>query len=203
MGFNVSGPKTESQWITESVERIRGKEKWLDKKHPFDLKWTYWDAEDLRYSMIDERSEVMEIKRPDGLSILITSRLDWKHPDKLTLNPAQLIELFLMDPSHIDAILKVYREFGKIEVQGLTAPGLSEMAAFCRGMDKEIVDVAHALRKEKITKVFDKLMLEMEASTKAVDRVFKRIKYYRDVAYQYSMNKVTWADEMRRLDLLR
>lgn len=198
--MQVHDPKTETEWIAESVTRLRAKQKILEKRYPFELKWTYWDADEFRFQMRDEKTEVIEITRPDGMNILVTARLDWNHPEKLTLRPDHLIELFCTSPDQMKVILMTYKELGTFKLGLLVAPGLEEMQNFCKQMDKEIVDIAQDLRKQKISKGFDKIWMLIDGQT---DLVTKRIQYYRTIVYKYSIDRDAWVDEMRRLGLLR
>jgi len=73
------------------------------------------------------------------------------------------------------------------------------MKKFCKEMDKEIIEIAQELKKKRIPKCFEKICIKMTGN----DLVARRMQYYRNMVYQYSMDQNRWTDEMRRLGLLR
>jgi hypothetical protein len=192
--------KTEEQKIRDASLHLRKRERFLSSRYDFESKFTYWDADELRLSIIDHP---VVFKRPDGLDVVVTGDLHWKHPDKITVYPDQLVELLHADKTHINAIMMTYKEFGKIELVGLQMPGLEKMKSYCQKLDFEIVDVAKRLKAEKIKMGFSKILNEMGVETGSPhDRLMNRLLYYKKVADFYSKDKVLWKPEMKRLGLL-
>jgi hypothetical protein len=187
------------QLIRNAAQKLRQRDRALSKRCS-EVRFTYWDCDDIRIQLMDK---YFIIKRPDGLDIAVTGSLEWKHDEKLTLRIDQLLDLIHADPAHIDAILKTYREFGRIQAVGLTVPGLDEMKKYCQKMDEEIVETAKELKTKKVKQAFIKIWTELGGnSAPPTDRLIKRINYYVTVAGLFMENKDKWRKEMQRLRLL-
>lgn len=192
--------------FTQAVREIRTKELSLTKKYPFDLKFTYWDSDELSLLMKLEKTPVFYLNR-GGADLVITANPEYKHPTKFTVRPDQLIELFVTSPDHVQALFmtqETFREFGGIDMLGLTSPGIEEMKAWCFGMDAEIVRVAKELKARNQDQIFRKIFDEMGGSIlRDSDRVARRIRHLVTLTELFKQDESLWRSEMRHLGLLR
>lgn len=197
--------RTEEEWISEAVKSIRSKERWLSKRHPYEMKFNYWDAEGLYFFAKKEGIKSVVLSRASG-DIVVTFDFSWKHPDKFTVRPDQLIELFQASPSHLDTLIKTNEVFDYgTTFGGLFSPGLTEMMAWCAGMDKEILEQAQEMKKHGVTQdIFKKFWIEMGGGAAlATDKVIKRIHYFMELVTEYKVAKEKWIEDMKRLGLLK
>lgn len=194
----------ESALISESTVEIRTKELNLRKKYAFDLKFTYWDADDLNFQMKKEGTSAITIHRAEG-DIVVTSDPKFKDPEKFTIRTDQLIEMFVMDVNAVNKMLLIQKEFadvGGVRTMGLTAPGIDAMEKWCKGVDAEIVRIAKELLKKDVKEIFRKIWVEMGGSmTKDHDRVAKRIDYFRKIGEAFRADQEKWSPELRRVGL--
>lgn len=198
---------TESQAITEATQMIRSKEMSLRKKYPFGLKFTYWDADELSMQMKQEGIQSMVITRDEG-DIVVTSDPQFRHPDKFTVRPDQLIEMFVMSVEAINKMMLVQKTFieeGGVELTGLTAPGIDSMETFCRGVDTLSCKIAWDLKKRfnNINNIFKKIWLEMGGEyTRKDDIVARRMNYISELSTAFRHDRVKWQPEMKSVGLV-
>jgi len=197
---------TESEEITQATQLIRSKEMSLRKKHPFGLKFTYWDADDLSMQMKQEGIRAMILTRPEG-DIVVTCDPQFRHPEKFTVRTDQLIEMFVMSNEAVNKMMMVHKTFveeGGVAMQGLTAPGINEMENFCRSVDAIICKIAWDLKERaKLTNIFKKIWVEMGGEyTRKDDIVAKRIDYISKLGTEYRKDKAKRYPEMKSVGLV-
>jgi hypothetical protein len=195
----------EVEEIAKAVKEIRTKEINLKRKYNFDLKFTYWDADDLSFQMKSQGLKFILLKREGG-DIAVSCDPTYKHNGGFTVRPDQLVEMFVMGKDAVDKMIlvnDVFTDVGGIEMHGLTSPGVDDMEKWCKGMDAEIVRVAKELKKKfNVEQIFKKLWIEMGGSSaKDHDRVVKRIDYIRKMTEAFRQDQGKWTEEMKRVGL--
>lgn len=194
---------TEGQEIARATAEIRMRELNLKKRWSFDLKFTYWDADDLSFQMKTQRLSSIILKRLYGdIAISIGPKVS----GKFTVRPDQLVELFVMDIGSINTVVMTNGEFedvGGVEMYSLTSPGIDVMEKWCNGIDAEIIRVAKDLKKRlDVKEIFKKIWTEMGGSTaQPHDRVVKRVDYIRRMTEAFRSNEKFWYPEMKRIGL--
>jgi len=197
---------TESEAITQATQVIRSKEISLRKKYPFGLKFTYWDADDLLMQMKSDGIEYMTINRTEG-DIVVTSNPNFRHPEKFTVRPDQLVEMFVMSVDVINKMMLVHKTFveeGGAQMSGLTSPGIDDMEKFCRGVDDITCRAARDLKKNlNMDNIFRKIWIEMGGeSARKDDIVARRIDYISKLGVLYRKDRMKWASEMKSVGLV-
>lgn len=195
---------SEVETISKAVKEIRTKEVNLGKRYKFDLKFTYWDADELSYQMKTQNEKYLLFNR-GGADVVLTCDSKYKHPTKFTIRPDQLIELFVVGREALEKMImtqEVFADLGGVNMVGLTAQGLEEMESWCRGMDAEIIRVARELKKKEVEQIFKKLWVEMGGSSaRPTDRVVKRVEYIRQLTESFRADPKGWLEEMKRVGL--
>lgn len=195
---------SEAEEISKAVKDVRTKEANLGKRYKFDLKFTYWDADDLSFLMKTQNDKYLLFNR-GGPDVVLTCDPKYRHPSKFTVRPDQLVELFTISKEHLEKIImtqEVFSDLGGIEMKGLTTAGVEEMEAWCRGLDAEIVRVAKDLKKQKVEQIFKKMWIEMGGdAARPTDRVAKRVGYIKQLTEAFRADQKSWNEEMKRVGL--
>ena len=104
---------TEAEEVTLATKEIRTKEDNLGRRHQFDLKFTYWDADDLALQMRLGGQKQMILNR-NGADIVVTCDPNYKHKTKFTVRPDQLIELFVMGKDSVEKVILTQQVFSDL-----------------------------------------------------------------------------------------